>query len=170
MTRIKSRVALEYIDHSCGFPVALRNVAMHWIQGDWVADIDYALLEKRVAQALACKAERLTGAEVKFLRLYLELTYQKFADLFAVAPQAVMKWEKTGQKPTKMAWTTEKDLRLTMLDRLGVEQEQFVKAFRFLRREREVEGNPAPFTIDLKRGKSPRAVLSGLLKMQAGPA
>jgi DNA-binding transcriptional regulator YiaG len=150
-----------------GFPVVLHNVTMLWIQDDWVPDIDYNRLHAAAAHVLAFKPDRLTGAEVRFLRQLWEMTYQKFADLFAVRAQTVMKWEKIGQHPTKMVWTTEKDLRLTILDRLKIDKGEFQKAFQLLRNERPSPKRRARHTIDLKKAANPRRVLATLLKQQS---
>jgi DNA-binding transcriptional regulator YiaG len=154
MNGIKTKMVREYIDDGNGFPVLLKNVTMRWLQGDWVADINYNWLDAETVLFLARKPARLTGVEVRFLRHRCEMTYQKFADLFGVAPQAVMKWEKAGAKPTRMAWTTEKDLRLTVLERAGVSRSEFMDAFRTLR-EAPKAAAAAPLTLDLK--KRPRA-------------
>jgi DNA-binding transcriptional regulator YiaG len=148
------RVQARYVDQGNGFPVVLRNAPMVKIYGEWALDINYNWLDAETALFLARKPARLTGVEVRFLRDYHEMTYQKFADLFAVAPQAVMKWEKAGSKPTRMAWTTEKDLRLTVLERAGVSRSAFMEAFRALREAPKV-AEAAPLTLDL--GKRPRA-------------
>jgi len=156
MNGIKTKVIRKYVEDGNGFPIVLRNVTMRWLQGDWVANINYNWLFEETALFLARKPARLTGAEVRFLRNYYGMTYQQFGDMFGVAPQAVMKWEKTGAQPTRMAWTTEKDLRLTILERAKVSRSAFLDAFRALR-EAPKAAQAAPLTLDLEeRPRAPR--------------
>ena len=42
----------------------------------------------------------------------VQMTLQDFAARFGVTHPSVMKWEKQADEPTRMSWSTEKDLRL----------------------------------------------------------
>ena len=47
-----------------------------------------------------------------------EMTARAFALRFSVKPPAVLKWEGKGNVSTQMTWSTEKDIRLFILDEL----------------------------------------------------
>lgn len=108
-----------WIDEGFGFPVKIRNVPMVKVRGHWTPEINYMQLAKTVLLVLTTKPARLTGAEVKFIRTHFELTLKDFAERFDVSHPAVMKWEAAKQKATSMNWSTEKDIRLFVLSRLG---------------------------------------------------
>ena len=47
------------------------------------------------------------------------MTLQEFAKRFCVSHVAVIKWERANRVATAMNWTTEKDIRLFILCKLG---------------------------------------------------
>jgi hypothetical protein len=108
----KRKRQLEFIDRGFGFPVRLKNVPMIQLRGIWTPDINYNALADAVLRALCFKPARLTGNEVHFVRLHHGFTLEQFGEQFGVSHPAVMKWERAGEAPTGMQWSTEKDLRL----------------------------------------------------------
>lgn len=120
---MSTRIQKESIDHGFGFPVRLRNVPMVRIRGIWTPDVDYNELARAVLRALCFKPVRLTGNEIRFIRLQAEMTLQQFAERFCVTHPSVMKWEKQGDEATRMMWSTEKDVRLFALLMAGGEEE-----------------------------------------------
>lgn len=138
----------EFIDHGFGFPVRLRNVPMVKIRGVWTPELDYESLAHAVLRALCVKPARLTGNEVRFIRLQLQMTAQVFAKRFCVALPSVLRWESQGDQPTAMAWSTEKDIRLFLL--LATEgEERFVDLYHKL--EREKTARKWTSSIDIQR-------------------
>lgn len=126
---MKKKVQKVYQDHGFGFPVTLLNVPLIEVRGEWVPTINQRELQKRVVEALALKQSRLTGDEVRFLRLFLEMTLQQFAERFDVTHPAVLKWERAGTRTTGMGWTTEKDIRLLALGSLAPKPQKFMWAY-----------------------------------------
>ena len=116
---LQRKTQKTFTDHGFGFPVKLLNVPMVKVRGKWTPHIDYNVLSEAVLRVLSEKPVKLTGSEVRFIRQYFQLTLQQFANRFAVSHAAVIKWEKTEAKPTNMAWSTEKDLRLFTLLRVS---------------------------------------------------
>ena len=125
-----------FIDEGFGFKVRLWNVPMIKVRGAWTPNVNYNELAKVVLLALCHKPARLTGAEVRFIRQQLEMTLQAFAARFCVTHVAVIKWEKAGNKPTPMAWTTEKDLRLFVLSKFVAKPAEIAKLYAELEKER----------------------------------
>ena len=130
-----------------GFPVVLENVPMMKARGVWTPNVDYNALAKALLQVLAQHPSRLTGAEVRFIRHYFQLTLQRFAERFAVSHPAVIKWEKAQQQPTGMGWATEKDIRLFILTELGSPAKGIVGAYRQLATPAQAE--PVTIRMDL---------------------
>lgn len=114
----EKKIQKVFIDTGLGFPVTLQNVPMIKIRGAWTPDIDYNLLTHSVLVALSEKPVKITGSEVKFIRLHFKMTLEQFAKRFSVTHVAVIKWEKTVDNPTKMSWAIEKDIRLFILNSL----------------------------------------------------
>jgi hypothetical protein len=137
---MEKKIQKSFIDEGFGFKVRLINVPMVKIRDAWTPNINYNELAKAVLLALCHKPARLTGAEVRFVRQQMDMTLQAFADRFCVSHVAVIKWEKAGSKPTPMAWTTEKDMRLFILSKFFPKPIELAKLYAGLERERAEKG------------------------------
>jgi hypothetical protein len=133
----EKRIRKQFRFNGYGFPIILQDVPMIKLRGEWTPDIDWNLLEDVMALLVALKPARLSGNEAKFLRLHFALSLEKFAALFDNSKQAAIKWEKTGDAATHMAWTTEKDLRLYTLARHDVPSALFRRAYDALKKKRD---------------------------------
>ncbi|MCE5228973.1 hypothetical protein LLG95_05175 [bacterium] len=146
---MQRKTVKEYTDYGFGFPVILRHVPMIKAFGKWTPDINYKQLERSVLLSLVHKPARLTGGEIRFIRHYFRMTLQDFGENFDVRHTAVMKWEKAENEPTRMDWSTEKDVRLFALDRLLPEKElarRIVPLYRDLRKKKQ--DGPIPVEQD----------------------
>ncbi len=128
----KHKVEKEFIYEGLGFPVILRNVPMIELRNVWTLDIDLNLLQRVVLLTLAHHPSDLTGNQIRFIRNWLKLTQSEFGKLFGVTHPAVVKWEKTADKGSKMNLTTQRDLRLLLLDQLLPKDDDFRKAFKIV--------------------------------------
>ena len=131
---MEKRIQGRFVYEGFGFPVVLTNVPMIKVRGAWTPDVDYNALAKHLVLAIATHSARLSGAEVQFVRQYFDMTLQQFAERFGVSHPAVMKWERAGAAAANMSWGTEKDLRLFVLDSLGVKPKALVETYRSLAR------------------------------------
>lgn len=129
---MERKIQKSYVDKGFGFPVYLTNVPMVKVRGQWTPDIHYGKLADTLLLALAKKPARLTGNELRFIRTKFELTLKVFGLLFDVTHPAVMKWEKAGDQATQMSWSTEKDIRLFILER-DADEASFLEAYQRLR-------------------------------------
>ena len=120
---MKKKIKDKFVDYGCGFPVVLRHVPMVQIQGKWIPDINYNELEKAVLLLLCYKPSKLTGNEIRFIRLYFEMTLQAFAKRFGVQHPTVVKWENFKDSPTNITLGTEKDIRLFVIAHLSGKKE-----------------------------------------------
>ena len=116
---MERKVQAQYSDHGFGFPVTLLDVPMVKVRGCWTPSIDYNALALVVLKSLVRLDGRLTGSQVKFIRLHFEMTLQQFARRLGLTHPAVVKWERRANRPTGMNWTTEKDIRLFVSKRLS---------------------------------------------------
>lgn len=147
---MKKKVQKVFHDHGFGFPLTLLNVTLIKARGEWIPAINQNELQALVVQALVLKASRLTGNEVRFIRLYSKMTLEKFAERFDVTHPAVLKWERNSDQATGMGWTTEKDIRLFALKSLEPKPQLFLKAYESLIEVAPVKSSP--IKIDLLAG------------------
>jgi len=135
MNQERARIRKRWIDHGLGFPVEISNLPFIKVRGEWIPDIEYVALANGVFRSLADSPVRLTGNQIRFIRLHSEMTLQGFADRFGVTHPAVKKWEEMGNAPTKMSWGTEKDIRLFVLERSKVSPRVFRQKYQQLERK-----------------------------------
>ncbi len=131
---MKKKIQKIYQDHGFGFPVTLLNVPMIEVRGEWVPNINQKELQALVLETLVLKNSRLSGNEVRFIRLYSEMTLEQFAERFDVTHPAVLKWERAKNLATGMSWTTEKDIRLFAFNKLEPKAKRFVVVYEQLSR------------------------------------
>ncbi len=125
------------IDRRFGFDVMLVDVPMKEVRGEEVPDVNANDLRTAVLAGLTTKPGSLSGAEVRFVRLWMEKTTTDFGEDLGVTHGAVLKWEKKGQEATGMNRATEYRLRLLLLTSLPEEvQEQVLLAGRQERPQR----------------------------------
>jgi DNA-binding transcriptional regulator YiaG len=97
-----------------GFPVILLNAPMKVEHGEEIPDVNFNHIKGSLFQALLLKPSRLSGAEVKFLRHYLELTQEAFSKTVKVERSLISKWESKDLKATGMSSHIEIFLRLKL--------------------------------------------------------
>ncbi len=112
MQNKKPKILDEYWAHELGLPILLKGVPVVYLEGNEVIDIDYEQLSETLFAALILKPYSLTGAEVRFMRFYMELTLEQLAAKLHVTHASVLTWEKCKNNPTKMTASTETMLRL----------------------------------------------------------
>ncbi len=142
-----TKIEKRFVYDGFGFDVVIRNVPMVKVRGAWTPKIDYTKLARDVVLALAHKPVRLTGAEIRFIRLYFEMTLEAFGKRFAVSHPAVMKWEGAGIRAPALKWPVEKDIRLFVLDQLQVKASDFKSAYEHLRAEAKASAKPVEMSI-----------------------
>lgn len=143
----ETKIQRVYIDYGCGFPVKLINVPMAKVRGEWVVNINSKKLHDVVIRTLIFKPSRLTGSEIRFIRLFHEMTLKEFGHKFDVTHPAVKKWESQGDKSTGMKWSIEKDIRLFTLAQVSPKATEFLIAYHEL--EEKAESKLSEIKIDL---------------------
>ena len=128
----KQKIEQEFVYHGLGFPIILRNVPMIELREVWTPDIDLNVLQKAVLLALAYHPIDLTGNQIRFIRVSLGLTQTTFGKLFGMTHPAIVKWEKTENRSSKMNLSTQRNLRIWLLDQLLLNDESFRKGFKIV--------------------------------------
>ena len=100
-----------------GFPIILIEWPHIEIDNRWEPDVNYEALEHLVFELLPYKPSRLTGAEIKFIRSYLEMTQAQFAKWLQDIkdPSTIAIWEKFDLNQTNIDPAMEKSLRLQLI-------------------------------------------------------
>jgi len=92
----------NYLYNGLGFPIILKQAEFKMIAGKWLLKVDVIKVADAVIRALPIKPVGLTGAEIKFVRTYFELSKRKFAEELNVSHTAVNKWEAADQERAKI--------------------------------------------------------------------
>ena len=124
------KTSQKFVYEGLGFPILLLNVPMIKVFDVWTPDIDYNLFQKQVLIALAHRPFPFTGDELRFIRTYFELTFQKFASQFGMTHAAGIKWENRKKRIAKILPSTELCIRLFILEKLDVSNDLFRSIFR----------------------------------------
>lgn len=106
------RIMEEYRADELGLPILIKNVPVVKMDDHEVMDIDYVAIGKVLFAALIIKPFPLTGAEVRFMRLFMSLTLESLAKSLHVTHPTVLAWERYGNNPTMMTDSTEAMLRI----------------------------------------------------------
>lgn len=145
----KQKIEKEFIYHGLGFPIVLRNVPMIELRGIWTPDIDFNILQKVMLLTLAHHPADLTGNQIHFIRVWIGVTQTEFGKLLGVTHAAVAKWEKTKNNPSKMSLSTQRELRLYLLDHLLSKDEDFRKAYKLIINTTKYTATTQPLEVDV---------------------
>lgn len=151
MGKNQRRIQKKHVYKGFGFPVVFQNVPLIKVRDIWTPDVDYNKITRLLLIALSQKPKRLTGHEVRFIRHAFKMTLEAFAERFSVSHPAVKKWEDCDNHPTFMSWTTEKDIRLLILENLKVKPVKFVKVYIKLKIAPDLPTSLEPLEIDFKK-------------------
>lgn len=119
---MKERKIETFVYEGFGFPLKLIKCPMKKVFGEWVLDINLSKLQIDMLKALIHKPVPLTGAELRFIRKFLELSTTDFGKLVGVSHPAVLKWEK---EQVHINPTTEIYIRLYVLKHLQAKDKEF---------------------------------------------
>jgi DNA-binding transcriptional regulator YiaG len=140
-TLLRQEKNFEYF--GAGVPAVISYVTFESFGSDWIPLLDYEAVEEFLARKVATKVTRLTGDDVRFLRQWLEISMADLAGHFGYTAPAVHKWQQRRSRAAGMHWTAETQLRLLVLDKLGVTPTAFRSAFRSLAKQLpEAEATP----------------------------
>ncbi|MCB1135269.1 MAG: helix-turn-helix domain-containing protein, partial [Chlamydiia bacterium] len=102
------------------------------LRGVWALDVDLNALQRVVLLGLARHPFDMTGSQVRFVRNWLGLTQTEFGKRLGVTHPAVVKWEKMGDEGSRMNLSTQRELRLWILDQLLAKDDDFRREFRVI--------------------------------------
>ena len=97
--------------------------------------------------ALANSPSALTGNHIRFIRSWFSATQAEFGKLFGVTHTAVVKWEKSKNLSAKIMLSTEREIRLHILDQLLKRAEDFRNAYRIIQ-EFNFEAEAEPVEVN----------------------
>lgn len=82
--------------------------------GEGVAIDDADGLHKAITKAVIDKTAHLTGSELRFLRVELDLSQKRFGEYLGKSDQSVALWEKNGSIPKEVDFLVRHIMRQTM--------------------------------------------------------
>jgi transcriptional regulator with XRE-family HTH domain len=126
---MERKILKEFMYEGFGFPVLLINVPMIKSRNEWTPDVDYISLQNALIVALAKKPAYLTGNEIKFIRKFFKKTLEAFGTEFGVSHVAVIEWESEKDTRAKINPSTEKCIRLFILDSLIEADKKFREGY-----------------------------------------
>lgn len=117
------RMVRKYVYEGFGFPIVLNKVMLREFEGGWYPEIDHHDLALKTIKNLPLQHQRITGAQLKFIRHYFDMTLDKFAkDVVFKSKSDLMKLEK-ALKP-KMTVSDEMMLRLYIHGKVSVKTQK----------------------------------------------
>jgi len=119
---MKEKKTETIIYEGLGFPIKLIKCPMKKVFGEWVLNVNLAKLQIDMLKELVHKPVPLTGAELRFIRKFLELSTSAFGKLVGVSHPAVLKWEK---EQVHINPATEIYIRLYVLQHLHAKDKEF---------------------------------------------
>lgn len=102
------------------------------IRGEWTLNVNRNAYREAVMYHLVREPRRMTGDQVAFVRKCFGMTSRAFAARLGVKHTAVLKWESRRDHATEMAWTTEKEIRMSILDTVEKSATKFREIWRAL--------------------------------------
>lgn len=96
-----------------GFPVIITNPVFRMFESERILDVSQSEIMQSVFCAIPNKKWRFIGAEIRFIRAYMKLTQQAFADMIGETDHSsISKWESKRQEITGMDPQTEILIRM----------------------------------------------------------
>jgi putative zinc finger/helix-turn-helix YgiT family protein len=86
-------------------------------------------LHQSLAQAIVSKDHRLSGKEIRFLRKYLGMTADKFAEILGTDKTRISKWENDADRPSDQMDRLVRTVAMHLGEGLGKNSEQVVRSF-----------------------------------------
>lgn len=103
-----------------GFPIELHNVEMIMVNGEYAPKIDIRSLADKVIKNLVLQKTKLTGNQIKFIRIYFSKSLREFGKIVNESHTAVQKWEYFKNKSTNMDPNIEARIRLFIYDKICI--------------------------------------------------
>ncbi len=148
---MKDRKIKTFVYEAFGFPVKLINVPMRKVIGEWVIDVNIHALQKAILRALINKSTPLHGAELRFIRKYLNMSMTEFGMIFDVTHAAISKWESgKAHQPA----STDIYIRLYVFDHLHGKDKEFRNLYSTISPEslaQHKSNKTAPISINIEK-------------------
>jgi transcriptional regulator with XRE-family HTH domain len=88
------KIEKDYIYHGLGFPVILKEVGYHEIDGERYYEINFMEIKFTFLIFIMTYPKiEISGGMLKFIRQSLEITMEEMADRLKVAKSTISKWE-----------------------------------------------------------------------------
>lgn len=113
-----SKVLETYIFTGFGFDILLKNVVMKKAHGEEYPDINMNELKLLAAKALLRNQQRLTGHQLKFLRTFVQMSFDDVSKKIHIASSTLRSWENKGAEFTGLGLDQEKAFRIMIISKI----------------------------------------------------
>ena len=120
---MSKKILNKFIFEGFGFPIVLHNVVVEKYDGEEFPEINYNELRERTVKALIMSSKALTGAQLQFLRKYLNRSLRDLGEDLEVSHAQIKNWEDRSLEFTGMTQNQERKLKNHVLNYL-ISQEQ----------------------------------------------
>lgn len=117
---MSKKIVKTYVYNGLGFPIELHNVEMVMLDGELHPKIDVRKTADLAIKSLVSQKSRLTGNQIKFIRIYFSMSLREFAKAVNESHMAVKKWENFKDDSTNMDKNIEIMLRLYIYNNLFI--------------------------------------------------
>jgi len=113
-----SKVLETYIFTGFGFDVLLKNVVMKKAHGEEYPDINMNELKLLTAKALLRNQQCLTGYQLKFLRTFVQMSFDDVSKKIHIAASTLRSWENKRAEFTGLGLDQEKAFRIMVINKI----------------------------------------------------
>lgn len=117
-----SKILKNYTFKGFGFDVLLKNISVKSIAGEDYPDININELKSITAKMLLTSRQRLTGYHIKFLRTYIQMSYDELSEQIHVPASTLRSWENKGSEFTGLSVNHEKAFRIMAINKILEEE------------------------------------------------
>jgi len=120
------RTLETYTFKGFGFDVILKDVAVKSVEGEDYPSINMNELKTNTAKALLTNKQRLIGYQLKFLRTYLDMSFDQVSEKLHIPASTLRSWENKGNDFTGLSLEQEKAFRILSINQiLELEKSRF---------------------------------------------
>ena len=113
-----SRTVKKYIFSGFGFDVLIQDAKISTTDGEEYLDMNMNELKLVTAKALLINKQRLNGHQLKFLRTFLNMSFDDVSEKIHIPASTLRSWEKRGRDFTGLEIDQEKAFRIMTINKI----------------------------------------------------
>lgn len=101
-----------------GFDIMIKNAIFSKLNGEEFLDLDMYELKYKTAHSILKSQHKIQGAHLKFLRSFIEKSYDELSSMIHVPSSTLRLWENKPSEKTGLTTTQEKAFRMYVCNTL----------------------------------------------------